>query len=58
MPNGAAGSRPQHGGRPAKHTWREILNGICYAIRSEGGLDCECFLNRITEKFNDVTNSD
>jgi transposase len=27
---------PKHGGRPAKHTRREILNGICYAIRSGG----------------------
>jgi Putative transposase of IS4/5 family (DUF4096) len=27
---------PKHGGRPAKHTRREILNAICYAIRSGG----------------------
>src|SRR6201993_1443520 len=27
---------PKRGGRPAKHTRREILNGICYAIRSGG----------------------
>jgi transposase len=27
---------PKHGGRPAKHTRREILNGIGYAIRSGG----------------------
>jgi len=24
------------GGRPLKHTRREIINGICYAIRSGG----------------------
>ena len=24
------------GGRPPKHTRREIINGICYAIRSGG----------------------
>jgi hypothetical protein len=27
---------PKPGGRPPKHTRREIVNGICYAIRSGG----------------------
>jgi hypothetical protein len=27
---------PKPGGRPPKHTRREIANGICYAIRSSG----------------------
>src|SRR5215831_7357853 len=27
---------PKPGGRPPKHTRREIMNGICYAIRSGG----------------------
>ena len=40
MPNGAAWSRwfppPNTAGVPPNHTRREILNGICYAIRSGG----------------------
>jgi transposase len=33
---GAARACPKPGGRPRKHTRREIVNGICYAIRSGG----------------------
>ena len=35
---------PKHGGRPAKHTRREILNGICYAIRSSFAHGLSLFL--------------
>ena len=38
MPNGTAGARAQPGGRPAKHTRREILNGVFYIVRSDSAV--------------------